>query len=54
MRIICGYCANINKPICKECTWIHTRYPSNYAGRKLNNKALKLASEPLQSRSKED
>jgi len=47
MRVICGYCSNCGKGICKECTWLHTRYPSHYEGKKFNNQALKLASKPL-------
>ena len=46
MRVICGYCANAGKEICTECTWIHTRYPSQYAGRKFPNAALKMLQEP--------
>jgi len=44
MRIICRYCENCGKDICKECTWINIRYPKYYRGKKLNNKELKLAS----------
>lgn len=45
MRVICGYCGNAGKPICKKCSWINTRYPSHYEGRKFNNQALKLLAE---------
>jgi hypothetical protein len=54
MRVICGYCGNIDKPICKKCNWIDTRYPTEYQGRKFDNKALKLLQEPVQERIGED
>lgn len=46
-RVICGYCANAGKPVCKKCNWINTRYPTEYKGKKFPNGALKLLQNPV-------
>ena len=41
MRKICEYCKNKGNQFCKQCNWIHTRYPTEYLGEKFTNKELK-------------
>ena len=49
MRVICGYCSNLDKSICKECNWIDSKYPLFYAGKKFPNGALKLLEKPIKN-----
>lgn len=46
-RVICGYCSNAGKPVCKECNWIEVKYPTQYKGRKFPSSALKLLNKPV-------